>query len=317
MASLTVKVAVAEEVGLRSLKRLTGAARTRARPLSDRMHRHALAADAAIERAEANLIGIELRSTPDVSTPTPLPLTDRIDAAPPQTTAPSARRRRMQRFAPWAAALVIALGLAFVGAGLLGTPGREVAGDPSPREDELAGEPTGERHTTVPSPSDRAATSPPVSPTNEPSESADGSSNGTDSPDATDSAVGTSSAPGAGGTTGSAATGATGTGTGGTATGATTGTGTPAGTGSAPGPQPAATAPPPSAPAPTPTPTPIIAVDTDGDGVPDLAFDVGPDNCQLVWNPGQEDADGDALGDACDPDDDNDGIPDPIDPTTP
>jgi hypothetical protein len=58
-------------------------------------------------------------------------------------------------------------------------------------------------------------------------------------------------------------------------------------------------------------------VDTDGDGVPDLAFDVGPDNCQFVWNPGQENTDGDAVGDACDPDDDNDGIPDLIDPTSP
>ena len=49
--------------------------------------------------------------------------------------------------------------------------------------------------------------------------------------------------------------------------------------------------------------------------MPDLAIAAGPDNCQLVWNPGQENADGDALGDACDPDDDNDGIPDLIDPT--
>jgi thrombospondin type 3 repeat protein len=49
--------------------------------------------------------------------------------------------------------------------------------------------------------------------------------------------------------------------------------------------------------------------------VPDLAIGTGPDNCPLIWNPGQENADGDALGDVCDPDDDNDGIPDPIDPT--
>ena len=63
------------------------------------------------------------------------------------------------------------------------------------------------------------------------------------------------------------------------------------------------------------TPTPIVAVDTDGDGVPDFALGVALDNCQFIPNPGQENADGDPLGDACDPDDDNDGIPDPLDPT--
>ena len=85
--------------------------------------------------------------------------------------------------------------------------------------------------------------------------------------------------------------------------------------GPAPTPPPPAPTPPPPAPTPTPTPTPIIAVDTDGDGVPDLAIGFGPDNCQFVYNPGQENADGDLMGDACDPDDDNDGIPDLIDPT--
>lgn len=47
--------------------------------------------------------------------------------------------------------------------------------------------------------------------------------------------------------------------------------------------------------------TPVL--DGDGDGIQDTA-----DNCQLVSNPDQKDNDGDKLGDACDPDNDNDGL---------
>lgn len=47
--------------------------------------------------------------------------------------------------------------------------------------------------------------------------------------------------------------------------------------------------------------------DTDGDGVHDLL-----DNCPNVANPDQNDFDGDGIGDACDDDSDNDGIPDEL-----
>jgi thrombospondin type 3 repeat protein/PKD domain-containing protein len=49
--------------------------------------------------------------------------------------------------------------------------------------------------------------------------------------------------------------------------------------------------------------------DQDGDGVADQN-----DNCVATPNANQADNDGDGQGDACDPDDDNDGLPDPVDP---
>ncbi|MCA1684002.1 MAG: thrombospondin type 3 repeat-containing protein [Actinobacteria bacterium] len=54
--------------------------------------------------------------------------------------------------------------------------------------------------------------------------------------------------------------------------------------------------------------SPIGPADGDADGVPDAA-----DNCPDAANPDQADADGDGLGEACDPDADGDGIPDESD----
>jgi hypothetical protein len=48
--------------------------------------------------------------------------------------------------------------------------------------------------------------------------------------------------------------------------------------------------------------------DTDGDGVPDAANECPADNCQAIFNPDQNDLDGDGLDDACDDDIDDDGI---------
>lgn len=50
--------------------------------------------------------------------------------------------------------------------------------------------------------------------------------------------------------------------------------------------------------------------DSDGDGVPD-----GNDNCPATYNPTQTNFDGDSQGDACDIDDDNDGLVDGSEPS--
>ena len=52
-------------------------------------------------------------------------------------------------------------------------------------------------------------------------------------------------------------------------------------------------------------------VDSDKDNVSD--FGDNPDNCPGVFNPKQYDADIDGLGDVCDPDVDNDGVPNQLD----
>jgi len=49
--------------------------------------------------------------------------------------------------------------------------------------------------------------------------------------------------------------------------------------------------------------TTLVAIDTDADSIPDL-----DDNCTLQVNPDQRNTDGDAYGNLCDPDLDDNGI---------
>jgi len=74
-----------------------------------------------------------------------------------------------------------------------------------------------------------------------------------------------------------------------------------------PGPAPVPTPTPTATPTPGPAPTLTPVGDTDGDGVHPF------DNCPNDYNPGQQDADYDHQGDACDSDDDNDTVPDSAD----
>lgn len=54
----------------------------------------------------------------------------------------------------------------------------------------------------------------------------------------------------------------------------------------------------------------VVLPDSDGDGVTDTG-----DNCPIVANPTQLNTDGDTQGDACDTDDDNDGVSDTVETT--
>ena len=62
----------------------------------------------------------------------------------------------------------------------------------------------------------------------------------------------------------------------------------------------------------------LCGLDTDSDGFPDAELacaepSCAKDNCPNFPNSGQEDTDGDGIGDSCDTDSDNDGIEDATD----
>jgi hypothetical protein len=307
LASLTLKVAVAQQVAARALKRLKGASASRAQPLADRIGRHAIAATAMLDGAEAALAGSELRHAQLAESRRMATLEAR------RLPAEQGDPRGLQL----ARGVLAALGFAVLTVALtwsqLTKPPYPEAGIP-PREFQLAGEPPTPNPTVTPSQGDRNSSQP--SPTPEPSKAAAPSSHGNGSSGGSGSSGGTATAGGiataagtSSGGTGSGGTGSGGTGSGGTGSGSTA---PPATTPPPPAPAtPAPATPAPATPAPsTPAPTPIISLDSDGDGVSDR-----PDNCPFDWNPDQEDAEADHLGDVCDPDDDNDGIPDVLDPT--
>ncbi len=296
-ACLKIKITVAEQVGARALRRLTGASALRAQPLAERIRRHAQAAAVALQTASAAPVAV-IAHDPPVAIPAVPPAEPRAAVASGAFARRGEDHRTRRRLIAGAAAVALLVGIVVAvwrpgwpdaesaGFGVLGgnsspTPSERVTGNET--NPSLVGEtPAPSSSTDGPATDDR-----PTTPTDGPASSG---------PPAGGGVPGSAGAPGA------------------TSAPAPTPAPTPRPPGAPPVPSPAPTAPPPPPPPPVPTPTPVIWVDTDGDGVPDLAVGLGPDNCPLIWNPGQENADGDTLGDACDLDDDNDGIPDLFDP---